>query len=145
MSIYCFQIFGKNSEGQKDERIITAFSRELKKLNEGVSRYPLIVIATLESDDLDADIQRLFIECVSIEHPGQARRAEALSWLIERNGLCNEADLTKIAGLVSDFRLADLETLATQAAKIAYQLSSKSANPIPLVLTQSNFVEACGR
>ncbi|XP_043281430.1 peroxisome assembly factor 2 [Venturia canescens] len=137
------QIFGKNAEGKKDERIISAFALELEKLADSESEFPVIIIATLENDELEADVERLFIETISIEHPNKMERAEMLSWLLKTKGLLYQGNLITIAGSVSDFEFADLEALVLQSVKIAYQSLPVEERGSRLTLNEDHFLQAC--
>ena len=106
----------------------------------------MIVVATSESDELDANIERLFIETICIDHPDRLQKSETLSWLLKTRGLFHNADLTKIADFVTDFGLSDLEALIMHAAMIAYQsLPNETPDAISLTLVQNDFIKACGR
>lgn len=113
-------------------------------MNDCKSEFPVIVVATLENDDLEADIERLFIETISIEHPDKMERADALSWLLKTKGLTFKGDLVTIAGSVSDFEFADLEALVFQSVKIAFQSLPPEERENRLTLSESHFLQACG-
>ncbi|EFN70620.1 Peroxisome assembly factor 2 [Camponotus floridanus] len=132
------QIFGKTAEGQKDERIISAFSTEITTLYASRQRFPLIIIAASETD-LPAELQRIFIETIHVKHLNQNKRTELMSWLLSEKNLTTTADLSKVSGFCSDFRFADLMALTLHAAKYRYKswISSESK-----ILTQTDFDRA---
>ena len=139
-----FQIFGINSEGQKDERIISAFGMQLKKLYEKSLKFPLIVIATSETSDLPVELERLFVETTSLEYLQRNQRLSTLSWLLKNKGIMYQADLNKLAGLCSDFVLADLDVLILNARKMKYRVIAQSNKLLPVVLLDDDFIKAYG-
>lgn len=136
-------MFGRNSEGQKDERIISAFTDELTSLYAKKSQYPVIVIATSDGSDILAELQRIFIETIHIEPLDQSNRANFISWLLLKKGVNYQADLSKIAGLCSDFKFVDLIALTNLAIKIHYK-SMTNKHEISLTLNQEDFFQAHG-
>lgn len=121
--------------------MITSFASELKKLYRKKLKFPLVVVATLEGSEIPVELDRIFIETMHVGYMNLEQREESLLWLLKQKGLRHDADLRKVAGLCSDFVLADLETLILDAAKISYK-SEKDRSGI--VLGQKDFVKACG-
>lgn len=144
--ILCFrniQIFGINAEGKKDERIISAFETEIKKVFDANVNYPLIVIATCENTDLPVKLKRLFLEKISLNHPSQNQRSEILSYLLQIKGIGNKSDLQKIVGLCSDFVLADFQALILHGVKTKYNGNTLSqANEQSTILAEEDFNNA---
>ncbi|XP_014488358.1 PREDICTED: peroxisome assembly factor 2 [Dinoponera quadriceps] len=112
------QVFGKTAEGQKDERIISTFSKEIATLYETPRKFPLIIVAASDEADLPAELQRLFIETIHVRQASQSERAELISWFLSTRNLTCVADLATVAGSCSDFRFADLLALSLHAAKL---------------------------
>ncbi|XP_050447681.1 peroxisome assembly factor 2 isoform X2 [Cataglyphis hispanica] len=134
------QIFGKTAEGQKDERIISAFSTEIATLYVNRHRkFPLIIIAASDETDLPAELQRTFIETIHVKHLNQNKRAELMSWLLSDRNLTTTADLSKVSGLCSDFRFTDLVALTLHAAKFRCK---SGMLPDSKTLTQTDFDRA---
>lgn len=139
------QIFGKTAEGQKDERIISAFSAEIATLyadRRPRRRFPLIIVAASDETDLPAELQRIFIETIRVKHLNQNKRAELMSWLLFDRNLTTTADLSKVAGLCSDFRFADLMALTLHAAK--FRCKSGMPRDESKILAQTDFDRAYG-
>ena len=138
-------MFGINSEGHWDDRIISHFGTELKKLYNKNLRFPIIVIATSETSDLPSDLQRLFVETIHLKYLDQTDRSSILSWLLKSKDILHQADLHKIAGLCSDFALADIEALVLRARKMKYKQLSQESESSPTVLFDNDFNKACGK
>ncbi|XP_025154362.1 peroxisome assembly factor 2 isoform X2 [Harpegnathos saltator] len=128
------QVFGKTAEGQKDERIISTFSKEIAALYDAQRKFPLIIIAASDETDMPAELQRLFIETIHVKHTTQSERAELMSWLLSTRNLTTVADLSKVAASCSDFRFADLLALSLHATKLRRGLA--------LPLAQEDFERA---
>lgn len=136
------QIFGKTAEGQKDERVISAFSTEITALYNKRQKFPLIIVAASDEADIPAELQRIFIETIHMKHLNQSKRAELISWLLSSRNLTTTADLSKVAGLCSDFKFADLLALSLHAAKFRCKLTSHEKHT--LILEQEDFDRAYG-
>ena len=134
------EVFGKNSEGQKDERIISTFSAEVNALYEKRFKYPIIVIATTSESDIPAELNRMFIETIHIEHLDQNTRAELISWLLAKRNLKHRVNLSKISGMCSDFRYADLTALILHAVKVHCEQADVDSKS--LTLSQEDFDKA---
>lgn len=137
-------MFGVNSEGQKDERVLSAFTNELKKLFNKNLKYPVIIIATSSESEILIDSERTFVETISIDRLEQDQKCKILSWLMEKKSLKYDVDLQKIAKHCSDFVLADLEALVLHAMKSRFKQISQSQNPNEMILSNDDFVHACG-
>ncbi|XP_020288338.1 peroxisome assembly factor 2-like isoform X1 [Pseudomyrmex gracilis] len=138
------QVFGKTAEGQKDERVISAFTTEIAALYEKRRKFPLIVVAASDESDLPAELHRIFIETVHVKHLNQNERAELMSWFLSDRNLTTTADLSKVAGLCSDFRFADLLALSLHAIKSRCKTMTwhDSDDSCKFVLTQEDFDRA---
>jgi peroxin-6 len=139
------QIFGINSEGQKDERVLSTFISEIKKLFNTKREYPIIVIATSNDSEIPIDSEKTFIEKITIGHLEQKERYKMLSWFIEKKGLKHQADLHQISKISSDFVLADLEALVLHAIKIRYKIHDSSKESDIMELTNDDFNSAYGK
>ncbi|XP_015599524.1 peroxisome assembly factor 2 [Cephus cinctus] len=137
------QVFGKDAEGQKDERTISAFATELKKAYDKNLEYPLIIIATSDASEIPADLRRIFIESISLKNLDRNQRTETLLWLLASKCLKYEANISKIAGMCSDFVLADLEALILHAVKTRYRLMTNTKEYSSISLLHDDFVNAC--
>ncbi|XP_031782513.1 peroxisome assembly factor 2 [Nasonia vitripennis] len=137
------QIFGINSEGQNDERVLAAFGVEVKKLYSKKLTYPIVIIATSNESEIPIDSETTFVEKINIGHLEQNQKCEVLSWLIKSKNLKHQVDLQKIAKMCSDFVLADLEALVLHAIKNRFQrLKDFSKNDF-IELTNDDFLHAC--
>lgn len=136
------QVFGKTAEGQKDERVISAFSTEITALFDKRRKFPLIIVAASDETDIPAELQRIFIETIHMKHLNQSKRAELISWLLSNRSLTTTADLSKVAGLCSDFKFADLLALSLHAAK--FQCKTSHDEKHTLILKQEDFDRAYG-
>ncbi|XP_033211059.1 peroxisome assembly factor 2 isoform X2 [Belonocnema kinseyi] len=137
------QVFGINTDGQRDDRIISHFGIELKKLYNKNLRFPVIFIATSESSDLPSDLERKFVATIRLKYLDQTQRLIILSWLLKSKGIVHQADLHKIAGLCSNFVLADLEALVLHATKMKHKQLSQRNESGPLVLLGEDLNKAC--
>nr|XP_012225012.1 PREDICTED: peroxisome assembly factor 2 [Linepithema humile]XP_012225013.1 PREDICTED: peroxisome assembly factor 2 [Linepithema humile] len=133
------QVFGKSAEGQKDERIISAFSAEIAALYGKRRKFPLIIIAASDETDIPAELQRIFIETIHMKHLNKNKRTELMSWLLSNGNLTTTADLARLAGLCSDFRFADLLALSLHATKFRCKLTSPDSK---CTLAQEDFDRA---
>ena len=138
------QVFGKTIEGQKDERVISFFSTEIATLYNRRRRFPLIIVAASDETDVPAELQRFFIETIHVNHLNQSKRTELISWLLFNRNLRTIADLSKVAGLCSDFKVADLLALSLHATKFRYKSMSHSNQKCTLNLEQEDFDRAYG-
>ncbi|XP_033328747.2 peroxisomal biogenesis factor 6 isoform X1 [Megalopta genalis] len=134
------ELFGKNSEGQKDERIISTFATEVNALYNKHLKYPIIIIATTNETDISAELNRMFIETIQIEHLNQDERTDLISWLLAKRNLNYQSNLLKVAGMCSDYRFADLNALILHAVKFHYKYRNTDFNS--LTLTQEDFDKA---
>lgn len=139
-------MFGINAEGRKDDRIISALETEMKKVFDRNMNYPIIVIATSESSDLPVNLKRLFLENISLQYLDQTLRSNILSCLLKTKQILNEADLLKIAGLCSDFILADFEAFILHTIKIKYNIDTlPQSNETCTKLLDVDFNKAYGK
>ncbi|KYM82398.1 Peroxisomal biogenesis factor 6 [Atta colombica] len=136
------QKFGKTIEGQKDERAISFFSTEITTLYNSRRRFPLIIIAASDETDIPSELQRFFIETIHVKPLNQNKRAELISWLLFNRNLKTIADLSKVAGLCSDFKVADLLALSLHATKFRCKLMSHANQRCTLTLEQEDFDRA---
>ncbi|XP_043580377.1 peroxisome assembly factor 2 isoform X1 [Bombus pyrosoma] len=134
------EVFGRNSEGQKDERVISAFSNEINSLYNKHLKYPIIIVATTNESDIPAELNRIFIETIHVEHLDQNERTNLVSWLLMKRNLNHQVNLSKISGICSDFRYSDLSTLILNAVKFHCRDSTKNLKP--LTLLQEDFDKA---
>ncbi|EZA52228.1 Peroxisomal biogenesis factor [Ooceraea biroi] len=135
------QVFGKTAEGQKDDRIISAFSSEVDALYHKRQRFPLIIVAATDETEMPAELQRVFVETIRVNRLNHSKRAEFVSWFLSNKNLTTVADVSKVAGLCSDFRFADLLALSLHAAKLRYKLTPPDSRSI-FTLTQEDFDRA---
>lgn len=138
-------MFGINSEGKKDDRIISAFETEIKRVFNEKGNYPLIVIATSESLDLSVKLKRLFLETICLNHLNLTQRSNTLSYLLESKGILNKPDLQKIIGLCSDFVLADFEALILHGVKTKYNIKTLPRKNEQCDFTDEDFNNAYGK
>lgn len=127
------EIFGKNSEGQKDERIISTFSTEINALYDKHSKYPIVIVATTNESDISAELNRIFIETIYVEHLDQNKRRDLLSWLLVKTNLYHEVNLSKISGMCSDFTFSDLKALIFHTIKFQCKRSDKDLKSLTLI------------
>ncbi|KAK9298630.1 hypothetical protein QLX08_008106 [Tetragonisca angustula] len=132
------EVFGKNSEGQKDERIISSFSNQINSLYDKRLKLPIIIVATTNESDIPAELNRIFIESIHVEHLDQNERTNLISWLLMKRNLDHQVNLSKISGICSDFRYSDLSTLILNAVKFRCKDNAKNLKS----LTQEDFDKA---
>ncbi|XP_076636331.1 peroxisomal biogenesis factor 6 isoform X1 [Colletes latitarsis] len=134
------EIFGKNSDGQKDERIISTFSTEISTLYDKRLKYPIIIVATTNESDISPELNRMFIETIHVEHLDHDKRTALISWLLAKRNLHQDVNLSKISGMCSDFRFSDLKALIHHAIKFQCKRCDKDFNS--LTLLQEDFDKA---
>ncbi|XP_011640683.1 peroxisome assembly factor 2 [Pogonomyrmex barbatus] len=135
------QVFGKTVEGQKDERVISAFSTEITMLYDKPRKFPLIIVAASDETDIPAELQRIFIETIHIKHLNQSERVKLISWFLSNRNLTTTANLEEIAGLCSDFKFADLLALLLHAVKFRCK-SMPRDQKCTFILEQEDFDRA---
>ncbi|XP_012526182.1 peroxisome assembly factor 2 [Monomorium pharaonis] len=135
------QVFGKTAEGEKDGRVIFSFSSDITALYKIPPEFPLIIVASSDETDIPAELQRIFIETIHMKNLNQNKRVELISWMLSNRNLMTNADLSKVAGLCSDFKFADLLALTLQAAKFRFQLISHDQK-CTFTLEQEDFARA---
>lgn len=135
------QVFGKNAEGQKDERVISVFSTEITALYNKRRKFPVIIVAASDETDIPAELQRIFIETIHVKNLNQSKRTELISWLLASRNLTTTANLSKVAGLCSDFKFADFLALLLHAAKFRCKLTSRDQK-CTFTLEQEDFDRA---
>ncbi|KAG5315044.1 PEX6 factor, partial [Pseudoatta argentina] len=136
------QVFGKTIEGQKDERIISFFSTEITTLYNRRRKFPLIIVAASDETDVPSELQRFFIETIHVKPLNHSKRAELISWLLFNRNLKTIADLSKVAGLCSNFKVADLLALSLHATKFRCKSMSHTNRKCTLTLEQEDFDRA---
>lgn len=92
---------------------------------------------------MPAELQRIFIETIHVKHLNQSKRVELISWLLSNRNLTTTADLSKVAGLCSDFKFVDLLALSLHAAKFRCKLTSHDQKCM-FPLQQEDFDRAYG-
>ncbi|KAG7199809.1 hypothetical protein KM043_000470 [Ampulex compressa] len=122
------QTFGRNSDGQRDERVLSSLATEMREaLPDKPLEYPVIVIASSDGSEVFPELRRLFVERISLDRLDQAYRTELISWVLAERGLESTAPRKELAGLCADFRPVDFTTLALHAAKAAYGAAGEAA------------------
>ncbi|OAD59072.1 Peroxisome assembly factor 2 [Eufriesea mexicana] len=134
------EVFGRNSEGQKDERVVSTFTNEINLLYNKRLKYPIIIIATTIEPDIPAELNRIFIETIHLEHLDQNERINLILWLLRKRNLDHQVNLSKISGICSDFRYSDLSALVLNAVK--FQCKDNNKDLISLTLLQEDFDRA---
>ncbi|KOC68156.1 Peroxisome assembly factor 2 [Habropoda laboriosa] len=134
------EVFGKNSEGQKDERIISTFANEINSLYNKRLKYPVIIVATTSESEIPAELNRIFLETIQMEHLDQNERSDLISWLLAKRNLDYQVNLSKLSGMCSDFRYSDLSALILHAIK--FHCKNNVSDLKPLTLSQEDFDQA---
>lgn len=113
-------------------------------------KYPIIIIAITNESDIPSELNRIFIETIHLEHLNQNKRTNLISWLLMKQNLDYQVNLSKISGICSDFRYSDLLTLILNAVKFRCKdkcknFSAKNLKLFNLVLLQEDFDKAYGK
>ncbi|XP_076264418.1 peroxisomal biogenesis factor 6 isoform X1 [Rhynchophorus ferrugineus] len=136
VSISSFQNFGKNNEGQYDQRLINAFSNYLHNLF-FKNVHPVIVVCCSNSKDISPELKRLFLEIFEINPPSEEEREEILKWILSMNDISvHGLDLKCIANTTHGFYFKDLEALVYYAENNFYQSHQNSES---VCLNEDNF------
>lgn len=140
--ICLFQDFGKNNEGQYDQRIIYNFQTEIENLYTS-NNFPIIIICLSNTKHVHVDVKKLFLAHFDVDVPTREDRLKMLLWLISFKNLRTDADLSLIAGKCHGFYFEDLEALVFLAKKLSYH--ECSTNSTKYVLSEENFMQALGK
>lgn len=136
-------MFGKTPEGQKDERVIFAFSTQIAALYEKAQReFPLIIVAGSDESDIPAELQRMFIETIHMKLLDETKQLELMSSLLLEWNLTTTADLSKSVKLCSNLTSSDLLALLSYAIKVHFR-SQRNNRDCP-VIQQEDFDKAYG-
>ncbi|KAJ8930076.1 hypothetical protein NQ314_017183 [Rhamnusium bicolor] len=138
VSIQNFETFGKNSEGQYDERIIGYFADELQVLFES-NPFPVILFCCSNEKDIPADLKKIFLETFDINAPHCSEREQNLRWILEERSIKTNVNLSEIANKTHGFFFEDLNALVYYA-KIDNKIMSSHIERN--ILTQENFLTA---
>lgn len=103
----------------------------------------MIIVAASDETDIPAELQRIFIETIHVKNLNQSKRTELISWLLASRNLTTTANLSKVAGLCSDFKFADFLALLLHAAKFRCKLTSRDQK-CTFTLEQEDFDRAYG-
>ncbi|KAH0541158.1 hypothetical protein KQX54_021178 [Cotesia glomerata] len=134
-------VFGRDTEGNIDERVTPNFAEQINDIYNIKMKYPLIIIATSEDDEIPSEINRNFIETFSINYFTQDQRSELIEWFLKNRNIKYDVDLSKIAGMCSNFFMNDLETLILDAATNCYKpLMSNEKSCV--VINENDFIKA---
>lgn len=85
-----FELFGIDNEGQEDLRILTIFESEMELLFTKESTYPTILIAVANGEMSKPNIQKHFLDTITIKAPNQAERFQLLQWLYHKEIVMQE-------------------------------------------------------
>lgn len=113
--------FCKNTDGKIDNRITSNFTEQLNNLYNEQMKYPLIIIATIESSKIPIDIERNFIEKITIKQLNQDDKIDIICWYLKIKKLNTNIDVKVIAELCYDLVLNDFETIILNSAKNSYK------------------------
>ncbi|KAF2904257.1 hypothetical protein ILUMI_01922 [Ignelater luminosus] len=116
LTIKNFENFGKNNEGEYDERIMSFFRTELDSLFQNNS-FPLILICVSNSKEIPSELTRAFLEIFTIKSPDDNQRVQMLNWILKSRNLENCANLTEIAQKTHGFLFEDFKALIYHAQK----------------------------
>ncbi|KAG5864634.1 hypothetical protein JTB14_031602 [Gonioctena quinquepunctata] len=139
VAIHNFENFGKNNEGQYDERIIGNFSDELKFLLE-TNPFPVFLFCCSNQKDIPTNLKKLFLETFDIGVPTESQRQLHLRWILEEGDFNTNADLSEIANKTHGFLYEDLRALVYYARKELRKTSGSSDTN----LGEKHFMEAIG-
>lgn len=136
MAIYSFQNFGKNNEGQYDQRLINAFVQNINNLFDKNS-FPVIVVCCSNTKEISPDLRRVFLETFEIDAPTDMERELCLEWILKKNDiLLKGVDLKNIANKTNGFHIEDLILMVYYSENNFYQNSPKAEC---VILENDNF------
>ncbi|XP_074026462.1 peroxisomal biogenesis factor 6 isoform X3 [Leptinotarsa decemlineata] len=125
IGIHNFESFGKNSEGQYDERIMGNFSDELKFLFEN-NIFPVFLFCCSNQKDIPTNLRKLFLETFEIGAPSELQREHNLRWILEEERLNTDIMLSEIANKTHGFFYEDLRALVYHARRELRKRTSQS-------------------
>lgn len=137
---FTFQDFGKNNEGQYDQRIIYTFQTQVEELLQS-NNFPIILICLSNSKDVHVDLKRTFLAVFDIPAPTEEQRVNILKWLIDFKNVCTGADLKLIASKCYGFCYEDLDALVYHATKFCYEENEACKSEVK----EKHFVRAVGK
>ncbi|KAK2582112.1 hypothetical protein KPH14_004484 [Odynerus spinipes] len=135
------QVFGKTFEGQKDERIISAFTKEINGLYSKSFNYPIIIVATSDGSEIPGELYRVFTETITLESLDRNQKMDIIKWQLACQRVKCDADLLNIADMCSDFQYKDLITLTLHTIKIHCKNKGQYSE-YPITLAKDDFVKA---
>ncbi|CAH0547485.1 unnamed protein product [Brassicogethes aeneus] len=110
ITILNFENFGKNNEGQFDERIISYFSNELNSLFEN-NVFPILLFCCSNEKNIPSELQRIFLETFTISSPNDVQRKDLLKWIMDKNKINYKVNLDHVANKTHGFLFEDLKAL----------------------------------
>ncbi|XP_056631650.1 peroxisomal ATPase PEX6 isoform X1 [Diorhabda sublineata] len=135
ISMHNFENFGKNNDGQYDERLIGHFSDELKFLFENNS-YPIVLFCCSNQKDISVNLKHLFLQTFEIKTSTDIQRELNLKWICEEKDEITDLDFHDLANKTHGFVFEDLKALVYHAEK-----TSRCSNNCKIINMES-FIEA---
>ncbi|KAJ8936011.1 hypothetical protein NQ318_000669 [Aromia moschata] len=138
ISIHNFENFGKNNEGQYDERIMGYFEHELDTLFEN-NPFPVILFCCSNEKNIHANLKKIFLETFEINAPDAKQREEMLEWILEERNVGSGTNLNDIANKTPGFYFEDLKALVYYAISNSKNVLSEAEKAM---LSEENFTKA---
>ncbi|KAJ3662141.1 hypothetical protein Zmor_006500 [Zophobas morio] len=114
-----FENFGKNNEGEYDERLISHFIQEVRSLFRNNS-FPLVMFCCCNEKCIPGELKRIFLKIFDIKAPNDSEREKILWWILESMNAKTDADINGIANKTHGFLFEDLKALAHRAVTEFY-------------------------
>lgn len=127
ITMHNFENFGKNNDGQYDERLIGHFSDELKFLFDN-NPYPIVLFCCSNQRDIPVTLKQLFLQTFEIKAPTDTQRELSLKWICEEKNKITDVDFHTIANKTHGFFFEDLEALVYHAERNSLKHSNSCKN-----------------
>ncbi|XP_066584730.1 peroxisomal ATPase PEX6 [Prorops nasuta] len=116
------QVYGKDAEGHKDERAISAFELEIQNIFNKCDDFPIIIVATVDDSEILGELERMFLETINVGNPDQNKQEELILQCLNNKNVKYTTNFGQVAKLCPDFNLTDISTLISNAIKIKHTI-----------------------
>ncbi|XP_072375630.1 peroxisomal ATPase PEX6 [Diabrotica undecimpunctata] len=116
VALHNFENFGKNNDGQFDERIMGNFLDELNFLFEN-NTFPVLLFCCSNQKEIPPDLKKLFLQTFDICTPSDLERERHLRWICEERNIETDIDFSEVANKTHGFVFEDLRALVYYAER----------------------------
>lgn len=87
----------------------------------GYQYIPVMICVRMKSA-VSPTLARLFLHVIHMQSPDELQRTAMLQWILQKCGVCVNADLSHVAAQTSGFIYADLAALVSHAVRYVISL-----------------------